>query len=79
MRKITSAVARIKACEEKHLIVGDLKPERDWGYAPEYMEMMWKIIDGDTPCDYVIGTGEAHTVGGVWRRSHTQGSTGAST
>jgi GDPmannose 4,6-dehydratase len=62
-RKITSAVARIKACEEKHLIVGDLKPERDWGYAPEYMEMMWKIIDADTPCDYVIGTGEAHTVG----------------
>ncbi len=62
-RKITSAVARIKACEEKYLIVGDLKPERDWGYAPEYMEMIWKIMDSDTPRDYVIGTGEAHTVG----------------
>lgn len=62
-RKITSAVARIKACEEKYLIVGDLKPERDWGYAPEYMEMIWKILDCDTPGDYVIGTGEAHTVG----------------
>jgi GDPmannose 4,6-dehydratase len=62
-RKITSAVARIKACEEKYLIVGDLKPERDWGYAPEYMEMIWKILDSDTPGDYVIGTGEAHTVG----------------
>ncbi len=62
-RKITSAVARIKACEEKYLIVGDLKPERDWGYAPEYTEMIWKILDSDTPGDYVIGTGEAHTVG----------------
>jgi GDPmannose 4,6-dehydratase len=62
-RKITSAVARIRACEEKYLILGDLRPERDWGYAPEYMEMMWKILENGSPEDYVIGTGESHTVG----------------
>lgn len=62
-RKITSAVARIKACEERYLILGDLKPERDWGYAPEYIEMLWKMLDNDSPCDYVIGTGESHPVG----------------
>lgn len=61
-RKITSAVARIKASEERYLIVGDLKPERDWGYAPEYVEVMSSMLAGETPDDYVIGTGESHSV-----------------
>jgi GDPmannose 4,6-dehydratase len=62
-RKITSAVARIKACDDKYLILGDLKPERDWGYAPEYVEMMWKMLENDAPSDYVFGTGVTHKVG----------------
>jgi GDPmannose 4,6-dehydratase len=62
-RKITSAVARIKALEDEYLILGDLRPERDWGYAPEYMEIIWKVLDSDTPCDYVIGPGVSYTRG----------------
>ena len=61
-RKITRAVARIEAGIEKKLYLGNLKASRDWGYAPEYVEAMWRILQQDQPEDYVIATGETHTV-----------------
>jgi len=61
-RKITRAVAAIKAEEQRHLYLGNLDAKRDWGYAPEYVEAMWMMLQQDTPKDYVIGTGESHTV-----------------
>jgi GDPmannose 4,6-dehydratase len=61
-RKITRAVAAIKAGTQKNLYLGNLDSRRDWGYAPEYIEVMWKILQHDSPDDYVIGTGEAHSV-----------------
>ncbi len=61
-RKITRAVAAIKAEEQRHLYLGNLDSKRDWGYAPEYVEAMWMMLQQDTPQDYVIGTGESHTV-----------------
>ena len=61
-RKITRAVAAIKAGEQHHLYLGNLDAKRDWGYAPEYVEAMWMMLQQETPKDYVIGTGESHTV-----------------
>ncbi len=61
-RKITRAVARIKAGEQKYLYLGNLDSKRDWGYAPDYVEAMWSMLQQDEPYDIVIGTGEAHTV-----------------
>jgi GDPmannose 4,6-dehydratase len=61
-RKITRALAAIKAGKQKNLFLGNLDSRRDWGYAPEYVEVMWKILQQAQPNDYVIGTGEAHTV-----------------
>jgi GDPmannose 4,6-dehydratase len=61
-RKITRAVARIKLGLQNKLYLGNLKSKRDWGYAPEYTEAMWRILGQDKPDDYVIATGEAHTV-----------------
>lgn len=61
-RKITKAVARIKLCLQDKLVLGNLDAKRDWGYAKEYVEMMWKILQQDVADDYVIGTGETHTV-----------------
>ncbi|NPV87510.1 MAG: GDP-mannose 4,6-dehydratase [Anaerolineae bacterium] len=61
-RKITRAVASILAKRQKYLYLGNLDAKRDWGYAPEYVEAMWKILQQEQPDDYVIGTGEAHTV-----------------
>ncbi len=61
-RKITRALAAIKAGKQKNLFLGNLDSRRDWGYAPEYVEVMWKILQQEKPNDYVIGTGEAHTV-----------------
>ncbi|MEX2587713.1 MAG: GDP-mannose 4,6-dehydratase [Actinomycetota bacterium] len=60
-RKITRAVARIKAGLEKKLYLGNLDAKRDWGYAPEYVEAMWRMMQQDEPADYVVATGEAHT------------------
>lgn len=60
--KITRALAAIKAGEQKHLYLGNLDAKRDWGYAPEYVEAMWMMLQQDKPQDYVIGTGESHTV-----------------
>jgi len=61
-RKITRAVARIKAGLQKKLFLGNLDAKRDWGYAPEYVEAMWMMLQQDKPDDYVIATGETRTV-----------------
>ncbi len=61
-RKITRAVARIKAGMQKKLYLGNLDAKRDWGYAKEYVEAMWLMLQQDAPDDYVIATGETHSV-----------------
>jgi GDPmannose 4,6-dehydratase len=61
-RKITRAVARIKAGLQQKLYLGNLDAKRDWGYAKEYVEAMWLMLQQDKPDDYVIATGEAHSV-----------------
>ncbi|MFZ4777025.1 MAG: GDP-mannose 4,6-dehydratase [Terrimicrobiaceae bacterium] len=61
-RKITRAVAAIKVGKQKELYLGNLDAKRDWGYAPEYVEGMWQIVQHDTPDDYVLATNETHTV-----------------
>ncbi len=60
-RKITRALAGIKAGTQKKLYLGNLDSKRDWGYAPEYVEAMWMMLQQETPDDYVIGTGESHS------------------
>ena len=61
-RKITRAVARIKAGQQKKLYLGNLDAKRDWGYAREYVEAMWAMMQQDKPDDYVIATGQTHSV-----------------
>jgi GDPmannose 4,6-dehydratase len=61
-RKITRAVARIKHGLDDKLYLGNLDAYRDWGYAPDYVRAMWMMLQQDAPGDYVIGTGEAHSV-----------------
>jgi GDPmannose 4,6-dehydratase len=56
-RKITKAVARISRGLQTELFLGNLEARRDWGYAPEYVLAMWKILQTDTPDDFVIGSG----------------------
>ena len=62
-RKITRAVARIKAGIQDKLFLGNLDAVRDWGYAPEYVEGMWRMLQADVPEDYVLATGIGATVG----------------
>lgn len=61
-RKITLAVARIKLGKQKKLYLGNLNAKRDWGHAKDYVECMWLILQNDKPDDFVIATGEMHTV-----------------
>jgi GDPmannose 4,6-dehydratase len=61
-RKVTRAIANIVAGKQKMLYLGNLDAKRDWGYAPEYVEAIVKILQLEKPEDFVIGTGEAHTV-----------------
>jgi GDPmannose 4,6-dehydratase len=61
-RKITRAVAAIKKGKEKELYLGNLDAKRDWGYAPEYVEGMWRMLQRDSGDDYVLATNETHTV-----------------
>ena len=61
-RKISRAVARIKKGLDKDLYLGNLEAQRDWGYAPEYVEGMWRMLQQDDPDDYVLATNETHTV-----------------
>ncbi len=60
-RKISETVARIKLGLASELPLGNLDARRDWGFAPEYVEAMWRMLQQDEPQDYVIGTGEHHT------------------
>lgn len=61
-KKITMSVARIKQGKQNVLILGNLNAKRDWGYAKDYVECMWLMLQHDTPEDFVIATGETHTV-----------------
>ena len=61
-RKVTKAIAAILAGRQDKLYLGSLDPSRDWGYAPEYVEAMWRVLQQDEAGDYAIGTGESHTV-----------------
>ena len=61
-RKITRAVARIRAGLQDKLFMGNLDAERDWGYAPDFVEAMWMMLQTDAPDDYVVATGEKHSV-----------------
>jgi GDPmannose 4,6-dehydratase len=68
-RKISEAVARIKLGLQDHLKLGNVAAKRDWGYAKEYVEAMWLMLQGETPVDYVIGTGEQHSVRECYERA----------
>lgn len=61
-RKITRALAHILSGKQKKLYLGNLYAKRDWGFAPEYVEAMWLMLQQEKPEDYVIGTGESHSV-----------------
>jgi GDPmannose 4,6-dehydratase len=61
-RKVTLGVAGIKAGKMDKLVMGNIDAKRDWGYAPDYVEMMWMMLQQNTPDDYVVATNETHTV-----------------
>ncbi len=61
-RKITRALANILSGNQKRLYLGNLNAKRDWGFAPEYVEMQWLMLQQDRPDDYVIGTGDSHSI-----------------
>jgi GDPmannose 4,6-dehydratase len=61
-RKVTDGVARIKLGLAKELRLGNLDAQRDWGFAGDYVDAMWRVLQRPTPTDYVIGTGESHSV-----------------
>jgi GDPmannose 4,6-dehydratase len=61
-RKIVRSIANIIAKKEKYLYLGNLEAKRDWGFAQEYVECMWQMLQNERPEDFVIGTGEAHSV-----------------
>lgn len=61
-RKISHAVARISLGKQKKIVLGNLDSKRDWGYAGDYVEAMWKMLQQESPDDYVIATGETHSI-----------------
>jgi GDPmannose 4,6-dehydratase len=61
-RKITRALAHMRLGKQKKLYLGNLDTKRDWGFAPEYVEVMWRLLQMDKPDDYVIGTGQSYSV-----------------
>lgn len=61
-RKITRGIARILAKKDEKIYLGNIEAKRDWGYAPEYVETMWLMLQQESPDDYVIGTGETYSV-----------------
>lgn len=61
-RKITSGLARMKAGKQKKIVLGNLDSKRDWGYAAEYVEGMWRMLQQTSPDDFVLATGETHTI-----------------
>jgi GDPmannose 4,6-dehydratase len=62
-RKVTDGVARIKLGLAKELRLGNLEARRDWGFAGDYVRAMWRMLQQEKPCDYVVATGKSHTVG----------------
>lgn len=62
-RKISNAVARIHLGKQEFIELGNLDPKRDWGYAGDYVEGMWRMLQQDEPGDYVLATGETHSIG----------------
>ncbi len=61
-RKISNAVARIELGKQKHIELGNLDSKRDWGYAADYVEGMWRMVQQDKPDDYILATGETHSI-----------------
>jgi GDPmannose 4,6-dehydratase len=61
-RKVTRGIAMILSGKQKYIFLGSLEPRRDWGFAPEYTKIMWKMLQQSRPEDFVIGTGESHSV-----------------
>jgi GDPmannose 4,6-dehydratase len=61
-RKVTNAVARIKLGLQHEIVLGNLDSKRDWGFAGDYVTAMWKMLQADAPDDYVIATGETHSI-----------------
>src|SRR6185503_3631308 len=61
-RKISHAVARIKLGLQKELLLGNLDAKRDWGFAGDYVEAMWLMLQQEQPDDYVVSTGQTHSV-----------------
>ncbi len=61
-RKVTHGIAQILAGKADHIDMGNMDAQRDWGFAPEYVEAMWKMLQAQSPVDYVIGTGRKHSV-----------------
>lgn len=61
-RKIAAAAARIAAGKQERLVLGNMEVRRDWGWAPDYVDAMWRMLQQDEPDDYVVGTGQKHTV-----------------
>jgi GDPmannose 4,6-dehydratase len=72
-RKITRAVGRIKAGLQDRVYLGNLDARRDWGYAKDYVDAMWRMLQQDEPEDYVIATGETHTVREMCARAFARG------
>ena len=68
-RKVAMAVARIKVGLQDSVAFGDLTAERDWGWAPEYVEMMWKMLQLEVPDDFVVGSGQSHSAMTVVREA----------
>src|SRR5213083_2816177 len=62
-RKVTNGVARIKLGLDEELRLGNLNSQRDWGYAPDYVKAMWRMLQQDQPDDFVVATGQTHSVG----------------
>jgi GDPmannose 4,6-dehydratase len=71
-RKVTNAVARIKLGLQHELVLGNLDSKRDWGYAGDYVQAMWLMLQQDEPGDYVIATGETHSIGELVERAFTE-------
>jgi GDPmannose 4,6-dehydratase len=61
-RKVSRAVTRIREGLQQVLKLGNVRAQRDWGYAPDYVDAMWRMLQRDSPRDYVVATGEVHTV-----------------
>jgi len=71
-RKITNAVARIKLGIQSELVLGTLESKRDWGYAGDFVEAMWSMLQQDEPRDFVVATGETHSVGEFVERAFAE-------